>query len=251
MRRWREHLCDIADIIVTPNPAVIPASVPRDRLRVLEWGADTDRFKPGAADRTPFVRLAVTTVAVFAGAFRSWHGAIHLVEAMKILRGRGSVDIGAVFAGDGPELPRVREAAAGLDTILITGALPHDRMPALLASADVGVAPFDVGAHAPLSLGFYWSPLKIFEYMASGLPVVAPAVDRIPALVTNGTEGILYDAARRPGEALADALEALTDTATRQQMGAAARARAVRDYSWASHCRALERAILEARELKR
>ena len=35
---------------------------------------------------------------------------------------------------------------------------------------------FDIAAHAPLSLGFYWSPLKLFEYMASGLPVVAPAV---------------------------------------------------------------------------
>ena len=50
----------------------------------------------------------------------------------------------------------------------------------VLAAADIGVAPFDVAAHRPLSLGFFWSPLKIFEYMASGLPVVAPAVDRHP-----------------------------------------------------------------------
>ena len=59
--------------------------------------------------------------------------------------------------------------------VTFTGAVPHDAMPACLAAADIGVAPFDVGAHAPLALGFYWSPLKIFEYMASGLPVVAPA----------------------------------------------------------------------------
>ncbi len=246
MRRWREHLCDIADLIVTPNPAILPASVPASRVRVLEWGADTEAFRPGVAD-PPYVRPAVALLAVFAGAFRSWHGAIHLVEAIKTLRARGRGDVGAVMIGDGPELPRVRQAAAGIDTIVFTGAIPHDRMPAALAAADVGVAPFDTGAHAPLSLGFYWSPLKMFEYMASGLPVVAPAVDRIPSLVADGEEGVLY----RPGgdhpAALADALVALIDAPRRRVLGRAARERAVRDYSWAAHCRSLEAAIAGAR----
>jgi len=147
----------------------------------------------------------------------------------------------------------VRQAAEGIETIVFTGAVPHDRMPAALAGADIGVAPFDLGAHAPLSLGFYWSPLKMFEYMAAGLPVVAPAVDRIPSLVADGREGILYDPARlRQGsggqaEGLADALLTLTDPALRKSLGAAARERAVREYSWAAHCRALEGAITDAR----
>ena len=244
LRRWREHLCDSADVIVTPNAAILPPSVPPARVRVLEWGADTERFRPDAPGQAPFVRLDVTTLAVFAGAFRSWHGAIHLVEAIKLLRARGRRDIGAVFIGDGPELPRVRAAAAGVDTILFTGALPHERMPAALSAADVGVAPFDVGAHAPLALGFYWSPLKMFEYMAAGLPVIAPAVDRIPSLVEHGREGVLY----RPAEdghaaALADALLQVADVELRGRLGAAARIRAVRDYSWAAHCAALEDAI--------
>jgi glycosyltransferase involved in cell wall biosynthesis len=241
MRRWREHLCALADIIVTPSAAILPPGIPRDRVRVLEWGADTERFRPGADGQPPYVRPNVTTVAIFAGAFRSWHGAIHLVEAIKILRARGERSVGAVLVGDGAELPRVRQAADGIDTIVFTGAVPHDRMPAALAGADIGVAPFDLGAHAPLSLGFYWSPLKIFEYMAAGLPVVAPAVDRIPSLVADGREGVLYD-----GEALADALMTLTDKSLRMRLGAAARERAVRDYSWAAHCRALEGAIRQA-----
>lgn len=249
MRRWREHLCDLADLIVTPNPAILPRSVPPARVRVLEWGADTDRFRPDAPGRAPFVRMDVTTLAVFAGAFRSWHGAIHLVEAIKRLRARGHKDIGAVLIGDGAELPRVREAARGVETILFTGAIPHDAMPAALAAADVGVAPFDIGAHAPLSLGFYWSPLKMFEYMATGLPVVAPAVDRIPSLVEDGREGVLYRPADGAAhdDALADALLTLTDLTRRQRLGSAARERAVRDYSWAAHCAALADAIAAAR----
>lgn len=249
MRRWRDALCRRADVIVTPNPAIIPWDIPREKIRVLEWGADTDRFHPDAAKQTPYVRLAVTTVAIFAGAFRAWHGAIHLVEAIKTLRARGHKEIGAVFVGDGPELPRVRRAAKGIDTVLITGAISHERMPAILACADIGVAPFNLRAHAPLSLGFYWSPLKIFEYMATGLPVVAPAVDRIPALVENGREGVLYDP--RVKDALADTLLKLSDPVLRKTLGVAARARALRDYSWSAHCKALEEAIAGARGLRR
>ena len=248
MRRWRDHLCVLADIIVTPNAAILPGRIPADRVRVLEWGADTDRFRPGAEGTVPYGRPDVRTVAIFAGAFRSWHGAINLVEAIKILRGRGHEDVGAVLVGDGSELPRVRQAAGGIDTIVFTGAIPHDRMPAALAGADIGVAPFDVGAHAPLSLGFYWSPLKLFEYMATGLPVVAPAVDRIPSLVADRREGILYG---EHAGALADALLELTDPSLRKTLGAAARERAIRDYSWVAHCRALERAMTEAAARRR
>ena len=251
MRRWREWLCARADIIVTPSAAILPRGIPAERVRVLEWGADTDRFSPGTQGPAPYRRPPVSTLAIFAGAFRSWHGAINLVEAIKLLRARGEEEIGAVLVGDGSELPRVRQAAEGIDTIVFTGALPHDCMPAALAGADVGVAPFELGAHAPLSLGFYWSPLKIFEYMAAGLPVVAPAVDRIPSLVAHGGEGLLYDPHRGQGGqahagALADALVKLKDVPLRASLGTGARARALRDYSWAAHCRALEGAIRDA-----
>ena len=84
---------------------------------------------------------------------------------------RDRTRVHAVFVGDGPERPRTREAAEhGSRGSTFTGALPYDAMPACLAAADVGVAPFDVAAHPPLQLDFYWSPLKVFEYMASGLP---------------------------------------------------------------------------------
>jgi glycosyltransferase involved in cell wall biosynthesis len=240
MRRWRERLCEQADLIVTPSAAVLPPATAAAKILELEWGADTARFRPGATGHVPF-RLAAQTVAIFAGAFRSWHGAIHLVRAVRELRARGRRDISAVLVGSGPELRAVRAEAAGVEGIIFTGPIEHAHMPACLAAADIGVAPFDVGAHRPLSLGFYWSPLKMFEYMSAGLPVVAPAVDRIPTLVAHEQEGLLYDPGA-PG-ALAAALERLTDITLRERLGRAARERAVRDYSWDAHCRALDLAI--------
>ena len=238
MQRWRERLCAAADLIVTPSAAILPAGTPPSRVLELEWGADTDRFRPGASGPLPFTPPA-GTVAVFAGAFRSWHGAIQLSRAIRQLRERGRRDLAALFIGDGPELPRVQADAANLDHVVFTGALAHALMPAALAAAQIGVAPFDVAAHKPLALGFYWSPLKMFEYMAAGLPVVAPAVARIPQLVEHGKEGLLYDPA--DAGALASTLAALADSQLRQRLGAAARERAVREYGWKAHCEALDR----------
>lgn len=243
MRRWREWQCRRADLIVTPSVRILPPGVPRSRVLEVEWGADTVRFHPDAGRRAAADQSARAedTVVVFVGAFRTWHGAIHLVEAMRQLHDRGRHEVRAMFVGDGPELPRVREAARGLDRVTFTGALPHDRIPAVLADADVGVAPFDVGAHPPLAQDFYWSPLKIFEYMASGLPVVAPRIARLETIVRHEQEGLLYDAG--DPAALSRAIESIIDRPVRRRLGAAARARVVEHFSWARHCEHLDRAI--------
>jgi glycosyltransferase involved in cell wall biosynthesis len=240
LRRWRDWQCAAADLIVTPSVKIIPDHVPAARIFRTEWGADTERFRPGGA------RARGNTVAVFAGAFRAWHGAVHLVQAIQRLRARGRRDINALLIGDGPELRTVRNAAAGVDGVTFTGALPHAQVPALLASADIGVAPFDVSAHPSLAHEFHWSPLKVFEYMASGLPVVAPRIPRLTEIIEDGREGVLYDASDVDG--LARALEQLADSPGRGELGMAARRRAVADFSWQSHCRHLDQALRAVRE---
>lgn len=242
MRRWRDRQCRLADLIITPAAEVLPAFVPRERIAELEWGADTERFSPGAEGPAPFERRPGAVLAVFAGAFRAWHGAVNLVRAIRDVRARGRHDIDAVLIGDGPELERAKAEAAGATGITFTGAVPHDRMPACLAAADIGAAPFDVAAHPPLQMAFYWSPLKVFEYMAAGLPVVAPAIPRLARILGPGQERLLYEA-QAPG-ALAGALAYLADhPAERRRLGEAARARVCAEFSWSAHCRKLETAI--------
>ena len=241
MRRWREWQCRVADLIVTPTREILPAGTPAARVIETEWGADTDRFRPDAPQATLPVQDRI--IVVFVGAFRTWHGVLHLVRAMEQLRARGRRDFQAVLIGDGPERPGVeaRVTAAGLDNVTLLGARPHDEIPGYLAAAHIGVAPFDIDAHAPLSLTFYWSPLKVFEYMAAGLPVVAPDIPRLRTVIEPPACGLLYDGARPDG--LADALESLADPTRRATMGAAARRRAVDRFSWAAHCAQLDAAL--------
>ena len=239
MQRWRERQVRAADLVVSPSRRILPPWLRADRVLEIEWGADTTRFRPQPAGSRWNVTGGLT--CVFAGAFRPWHGAVHLVTAIQTLRSRGVTDVEAVFIGDGPERAAVQDAARGVFGISFTGALPHERMPAALAAGDVGVAPFDVARHPPLQLTFFWSPLKIFEYMATGLPVVAPSLPRLQQLVGHGVEGLLYDP--QSPTALADTLVALRDPDLRRRLGAAARQRAEREYSWSAHCARLDQAF--------
>ena len=244
MRRWREWQCARADLIVTPTAAILPSQISPDKIVEMEWGADTKRFRPDATGPVPFRRHLGETVVVFAGAFRAWHGARKLVEAVRELRRRGQEQVRAVFIGEGPALSEVRRMAQGVSGIEFTGRIPHEQMPSALAAADVGVAPFDVTAHRPLALGFYWSPLKLFEYMAAGLPVVVPRIDRLSGLARHEQEGLLYDPSGPDG--LVAALERLTDPTYRARLGTAARRRAETTFGWDTHCRALELAMTGA-----
>jgi len=220
---------------------ILPDWIDRRHVLAVEWGADVHQFHPGADGPGRLSLDPARVWCVFAGAFRSWHGAAHLSSAMARLHAAGDGRFGAVFIGDGPKRHAAERAASAVPGIQFTGALAHDRLPAALASAQIGVAPFDPGRHAPLQLAFYWSPLKVFEYMAAGLPVVAPALPRLQRLVRDGEEGLLYDPEDPRG--LDRAIAALVDPALRARLGAAARARVVRDFSWDAHCAALDRRL--------
>jgi glycosyltransferase involved in cell wall biosynthesis len=123
-------------------------------------------------------------------------------------------------------------------------------MPDVTAAADVGVAPYDPSRLAQLQLGFYWSPLKIFEYMASGLPVVTIRRPPLTEIVREDQEGLGFREGDAPG--LAAALARLADDrALRERLGQSARERVVARYSWDVHCAqietVLERVVRSAR----
>jgi glycosyltransferase involved in cell wall biosynthesis len=242
MRRGRERLCRMVDLFVTPIAAILPAWIDRRRVLEIEWGADTDMFRPHVGD-PPFTRDPQRLLCVFAGAFRSWHGVAHLTAALARLHATGDHRFGAILIGDGPERAAAQRKARDVPGVTFTGAVPHAELPRYLAGADIGVAPFDPGRHSALQLGFYWSPLKIFEYMACGLPVVTPRLPRLGRLVEHGHEGLLYDPEDPRG--LDAALVSLADPSLRRRLGAAARERVVREFSWQAHCAKLDARLRE------
>lgn len=251
MRRWAVQQGRWSAAIVTPLATTVPPEVPRSKIHELPWGANVERFDPakrpvGEERAALLAQLGLSAeypVAVFLGSFRRWHGVEHFAEAARQLL-RRDVPISFLAIGGGPELEPLRAKVAGWELppgrMVFTGAQPHERVPQLLGLANIGVAPFDIAAHPPLAtFGFYWSPLKVFEYMAMQMPVVTIDTPPLNGIVRQGMEGCLY----RAGDvsALAGAMERLAgDGEMRTRLGMAARQRVVANYSWQAHCRSLD-----------
>lgn len=186
------------------------------RVHVIPNAVNPVRFP--AVDR-PAGRFTVG----FLGTLKPWHDVDTLLGAMEILR-RDHPAVGLLIVGDGPERARMQARLDALGAEL-AGAVSPKEVPGWLARMDVAVAPYR--GDQP----FYFSPLKIYEYMAAGLPVVASRVGDLDALVQEGRTGLLCP----PDDpaALAAALARLArDAAAAHEMGAAGRAQVLRDHTW-------------------
>jgi glycosyltransferase involved in cell wall biosynthesis len=135
----------------------------------------------------------------------------------------------------------VKAAALGIaPSVTFTGRVPHDRVPALMASADIAVAPY-TNQGGPLWL----SPLKLYEYMASGTAIVASRMGQIAEVIADGRNGVLV----APGDpdALAAALvRLLGDAREREALGSQAREDATRRHSWTAYIERLEQIFEDA-----
>jgi alpha-maltose-1-phosphate synthase len=240
MRRWATAQCRWASRIVTPLQTTVPAEIARAKIVELPWGANVARFAPGDG-RPP----GAPPTAVFLGSFRAWHGVLDFVRAAGQLVDAGR-DAQFMLIGDGPQRREAEDLAARWPgRFAFTGAVAYDDVPALLARADVGVAPFNTAPHPALrAAGFFWSPLKVYEYMAAGLPVVTADIAPLNQAVRQGREGLLF----REGDvgALAAAIaQLLDDPAAARELGRRGRERVAEHYSWARHCEELERIMRE------
>lgn len=205
------------------------------RIRVLPNGVDTRRFRPAKADPTVRHKWAMGDGPIlgFVGGLRPWHG-IEVLPALLQRLQPDFPDVRLAVVGDGPLREQLhgdlRERGLG-ERATVTGLLPHDGIADMIRTFDVALAPYPNLEHT-----FYFSPLKLFEYMACGVPVVAPRVGQIEEVVRDGETGLLY-----PTGDL-DALTAsckrlLSDAALRHNIGCEA-SRLVRSrYTWGHNAR--------------
>jgi glycosyltransferase involved in cell wall biosynthesis len=194
-------------------------------VEIIANGVDPRRF-PRAVSPVRQDGSGKFTIG-FVGSLKPWHGLSTLVDAFASVAS-DMPHTRLLIVGDGPERPRLEGslAARGLrEACFFTGAVPAAEVPGYLADMDVAVAPY------PALPSFYFSPLKVLEYMAAGLPVVASRLGQITKLISQEINGLLCP----PGDsvALARALCRLReDPALRQRLGKAAREAVLTKHTW-------------------
>jgi len=141
-----------------------------------------------------------------------------------------------VVVGDGPgreSLERLASERGLAEDMTFAGAIPHADIPAWLSIMDVATAPYTPQPD------FYFSPLKLFEYMAAGVPVVAGRIGQLDELLQHERNALLH----APGDAtaLAAELERLVrDPILRRRIGLAGREGVGEERTWRGHARRVE-----------
>jgi len=162
-----------------------------ERIQALPNGVNTELFSGssnGKAVRERLNRNGQFTVG-FVGTFRPWHGVELLLAAFEEMH---RVDPGThlLLVGDGPLRPRFEQQIreAGLEgAVTFAGKIAHQEVPQYLAAMDVAVAPY------PALDEFYYSPIKLFEYMAASRAIVASRVGQVGEILVNGETALLFE----------------------------------------------------------
>jgi glycosyltransferase involved in cell wall biosynthesis len=207
---------DIAPSVISPN------------------AVDLARFDPARFDHETLRRergLSGRTVCGHIGAFAHWHGVDAFVEAIAN-RLHDVPELALVFVGDGKTLPAVRALVAerGLsDRVLLPGRVPHEDVASWIACMDYAVLP---------NSNHYGSPMKLFEFMGMGVPMVAPDYAPVAEVIADGRTGWLFphgDAAACVERVLE--LARLTDE--RRRVGHAARDYIASERQWRNNAEQL------------
>lgn len=191
------------------------------RVHTVANGVDTTRITPAPVDD------GETFTVGFVGTLKPWHGLPTLLEALALMLAEDP-SYRLLLVGDGPQREALQDQADRLGIaaqVELTGAVDPVEIPNHLHQMQVAVAPY------PAAADFYFSPLKLYEYLAAGLPTVASMVGNLPDLLGHGRLGVLVEP-EEPRK-LADAITALRhDPERRRRLGQAGRAEVLARHDW-------------------
>jgi glycosyltransferase involved in cell wall biosynthesis len=212
------RLSDAAVCVSSELAAFVRATYPIASERVV---VAPNGGKPGAVRAEP--RADGLFRVVWAGGARwPWQALDLVCEGARLARQRvPELELSLYTEAGHERIPRE-------PGIRLEGQVPHAELPAVLAKMDAALCLYRPMPWSPA--GFYNSPLKLFDYLGAGLPVVGSRLGQIAEVIEHGTSGLLVgdDA----GEVSA-ALERLArDRELRARLGAAGRARLQASYTW-------------------
>lgn len=245
-RRWLLQTAPACGGLVAISGGVrddlVAAGIDPARVCVEHDAVDAERFADLPSRATARAELGLEPadgrpLVVYTGGLLEWKGVDLLVDAARRLP-----EVAFVIAGGMErDVARIRAHADGLSNVRVDGFQPPGKVPLYLAAGDIGVVP---NRSTPAISARYTSPLKVFESLAAGLPMVASDLPSMREILVDGEDAALV--APDSAEALADGIADLAaDEARREAFAARGRAR-TSENTWEARARRILAWMAEA-----
>ncbi|MCK4296789.1 MAG: glycosyltransferase [Candidatus Marinimicrobia bacterium] len=198
-------------------------------------GSNIERFCPGYHEDELFDSSKFNVIWCGSAEY-SWSG-LSIVEQVADKLDKYNEEIQLIIAEDGESTK----------TIKYIGKISYMNIPRYLASADAGLCIYkDIDFYDK----FFFSPLKLFDYMASGLPVIGSNLGQIKNVITENSNGLLTDTSVE--DIIEKILVLKMNKSLARKMGENGRQVAVRYYNWKRVAeeteKVLESVIIDERE---
>jgi len=210
----RRYKVNEGKLVVIPNGANIELFRPLDKHECRrKLGLEEDAFYIG-----------------FVGSFAPWQGLDILIEAAKQLKEQGYCQIKYILVGSGERELSLRQKVREYkleQEIRFIGRVTYEQVVYYVNACDIAIAPFTKERNSIIGV----SPLKLYEYLACGRPVIASRVDGIKEVIEEGKCGYLFE----PGDAEELAkriIQSYQERDTLQEMGLRGRRLVENKYSW-------------------
>jgi glycosyltransferase involved in cell wall biosynthesis len=226
LRRRLARRVDTAVCVSTALAEYAQVGLGIARAVVVPNGADHQTQRPEGPIATLPATFAGCLTVLYAGSpIYPWQGLDVLEATIRLCEAHGDPVRFVLLLNQ--EAPRPITAA----NTLVVHQVPHEQVSAYIRAVDVGVA-----IHPDYTWsrwGFHGSPMKMYDYMACGRPVVASALGQMTEVITPGRNGVLFD--NTPEGLRRTLLELASGRHDLGAMGRAARADVERTFNWAAN----------------
>ncbi len=202
---------------------------------IVPNGVETEVFDPRRFNKKALKKelgLGGRRVLGYVGSYKAWHGLDISLDLIKQLR-RSPSEFVLLLIGNGEQyaLIKSRIKEEGLeDCVLQVDYVPHSDVPKYAAVFDYAVMTY------PDFEGFYFSPLKMYEYMSMGVPIVSTDTGQISSIIEHQENGVLVNPPTADNFQMAiEAIE--SSTHQYKKISEISRKEAIDQYSWLENAR--------------
>jgi glycosyltransferase involved in cell wall biosynthesis len=228
-------------LLTYPELRAVFANSPATLSGIQAAGEGDARLELAPHGAVPLAEVATTTrengfTALYVGSFSRGRGIDLLLRVAKI-----TPDVGFLLVGADQEQKCHVDAIAlkqGVTNLAIQPRVTPGEIPAYLMNSDVLLAPYErqvflTNDGSGQDYAAFMSPLKLFDYLPSGKPIVASRLASIESIIEDGVTGILCDP-DVPSQWHAALMQLRSSPEMRTRLGDAARALATQKYSWSA-----------------